>query len=160
MHAGTMLKNKTKIILEVKQLTKHFPLQEGLIFQKQIGAVKAVDGIDFAIHEGETLGLVGESGCGKTITALSLMLLHPQPEGKIENGNIYYYPDGDSCIDIAKLGIYSKQIRDIRGNEIAMIFQEPMMSLNPVYKVGQQIMEAILLHQKVDKIEAKETISK
>ena len=136
------------LLIDVRDLRVYFHIEQGI--------VRAVDGLSFKIEKGQSIGIVGESGCGKTITALSLMLLHPQPEGKIESGNIYYYPDGDSCIDIAKLGIYSKQIRDIRGNEIAMIFQEPMMSLNPVYKVGQQIMEAILLHQKVDKIEAKE----
>ncbi len=136
------------LLIDVIDLRVYFHIEQGI--------VRAVDGLSFKIEKGQSLGIVGESGCGKTITALSLMLLHPQPEGKIESGNIYYYPDGDSCIDIAKLGIYSKQIRAIRGNEIAMIFQEPMMSLNPVYKVGQQIMEAILLHQKVDKIEAKE----
>ncbi len=136
------------LLIDIRDLRVYFHIEQGI--------VKAVDGLSFKIEKGQSIGIVGESGCGKTITALSLMLLHPQPEGEIESGNIYYYPDGDSCIDIAKLGIYSKQIRDIRGNEIAMIFQEPMMSLNPVYKVGQQITEAILLHQKVNKIKAKE----
>ena len=135
------------LLIDVRDLRVYFHIEQGI--------VRAVDGLNFKIEKGQSIGIVGESGCGKTITALSLMLLHPQPEGKIESGNIYYYPDRDSCIDIAKLGIYSEQIRDIRGNEIAMIFQEPMMSLNPVYKIGHQIMEAILLHQKVDKIEAK-----
>jgi peptide/nickel transport system ATP-binding protein len=120
------------------------------------GIVRCVDGLSFSIKKGQSLGIVGESGCGKTMTALSLMLLHPQPEGRIESGNIYYYPNGDSYIDIAELDIYSEQIRDIRGNEIAMIFQEPMMSLNPVYSIGQQINEAIRLHQKVNKTEANE----
>jgi len=136
------------VLVDVRDLRVYFHIEQGI--------VRAVDGLSFNIKKGQSIGIVGESGCGKTITALSLMLLHPQPEGKIESGNIYYYPNGDSCIDIAKLGIYSKQIRNIRGNEIAMIFQEPMMSLNPVYSIGQQIMEAIRLHQKVDKIKAKE----
>ena len=136
------------LLVDVRDLRVYFHIEQGI--------VRAVDGLSFKIKKGQSLGIVGESGCGKTVTALSLMLLHPQPEGEIESGNIYYYPDGDRCIDITKLGIYSEQIRDIRGNEIAMIFQEPMMSLNPVYKVGQQITEAILLHQKVDKKMAKE----
>jgi len=136
------------LLIDVRDLRVYFHIEQGI--------VRAVDGLSFKIEKGQSIGIVGESGCGKTVTALSLMLLHPQPEGEIESGNIYYYPDGDRCIDIAKLGIYSRQIRNIRGNEIAMIFQEPMMSLNPVYKVGQQIMEAIRLHQKVDKTTAKE----
>ena len=139
---------KENVLLDVRDLKVYFHIEQG--------TVRAVDGLSFQIEKGKSLGIVGESGCGKTITALSLMLLHPQPEGKIESGNIYYYPDGDSRIDIAKLGIHSKQIRNTRGNEIAMIFQEPMMSLNPVYKIGQQLMEAIRLHQKVDKRRAKE----
>ena len=139
---------KENVLVDVRDLKVYFHIEQG--------TVRAVDGLSFQIEKGKSLGIVGESGCGKTITALSLMLLHPQPEGKIENGNIYYYPDGDSRIDIAKLGIHSKQIRNTRGNEIAMIFQEPMMSLNPVYKIGQQLMEAIRLHQKVDKRRAKE----
>ncbi len=139
---------KENVLLDVRDLKVYFHIEQG--------TVRAIDGLSFQIEKGKSLGIVGESGCGKTITALSLMLLHPQPEGKIESGNIYYYPDGDSRIDIAKLGIHSKQIRNTRGNEIAMIFQEPMMSLNPVYKIGQQLMEAIRLHQKVDKRRAKE----
>ena len=139
---------KENILVDVRDLKVYFHIEQGI--------VRAVDGLSFQIEKGKSLGIVGESGCGKTITALSLMLLHPQPEGKIEGGNIFYYPDAESRIDIAKLGIHSKKIRDTRGNEIAMIFQEPMMSLNPVYKIGQQLMEAIRLHQKVDKKRAKE----
>ena len=137
-------------ILQVRNLKKYFPIRRGIL-QKQIGSVKAVDGVSFDVHRGETLGLVGESGCGKTITALSLFLLHPQPEGQIEKGKIFFCPDGENRIDIAKLGIHSKQIRKRRGNDIAMIFQEPMMSLNPVLNIGQQLIETIRLHQKVNK---------
>ena len=140
--------NENKLILDVKDLRVHFHIEQGI--------VRAVDGVSFSLERGKTLGIVGESGCGKTITALSLMLLHPQPEGKIEGGNIYYYYNGNEPLDIAKLNPFGKQIRDIRGNEITMIFQEPMMSLNPVYTIGNQIMEAILLHQKVDKKKARE----
>ena len=140
--------NKESLLIDVRDLRVYCHIEQGI--------VRCVDGLSFSIKKGQSLGIVGESGCGKSMTALSLMLLHPQPEGNIETGNIYYYPNGDSYIDIAKLDIYGKQIRDIRGNEIAMIFQEPMMSLNPVYSIGQQIIEAIRLHKKVDKIEARE----
>jgi len=136
------------VLIDVRDLAVYFHIEQGI--------VKAVDGVSFQIEKGKSLGVVGESGCGKTITALSLMLLHPQPEGRIERGNIYYNPDGEGRIDIAKLGVNSKQIRNLRGNEIAMIFQEPMMSLNPVHSIGHQLMEAIRLHQKVSKKKAKE----
>ena len=136
------------VLVDVRDLAVYFHIEQG--------TVKAVDGVSFRIEKGKSLGVVGESGCGKTIAALSLMLLHPQPEGRIERGNIYYYSDDEGRLDIAKLGIHSKQIRDTRGNDIAMIFQEPMMSLNPVHSIGQQLMEAIRLHQRVDKKRAKE----
>ena len=137
------------VLVDVRDLAVYFNIEQGV--------VRAVDGVSFRIEKGKSLGVVGESGCGKTITALSLMLLHPQPEGRIERGNIFYHPEGESRIDIAALGIHSKQIRERRGNDIAMIFQEPMMSLNPVHTIGQQLMEAIRLHQKVDKNKAKQT---
>ncbi len=141
--------NENKLILDVKDLKVHFHIDQG--------TVKAVDGVSFSLQKGKSLGIVGESGCGKTVTALSLMLLHPQPEGRIEEGNIFYYRNGDDKpLDIAKLSLYGKEIRDIRGNEMTMIFQEPMMSLTPVYTIGNQIMEAVLLHQNVDKARARE----
>lgn len=140
--------NGKNLLLDVRDLKVYFHIEQGI--------VKAVDGVSFNIKKGQSLGIVGESGCGKSVTALSIMLLHSQPEGRIENGNIYYYRNGGFALDIAKMGIYSKEIRDIRGKEIAIIFQEPMMSLNPVYTVGQQIMEGILLHQKVNRKRARE----
>ena len=105
---------KSGVLIDVKDLAVYFHIEQGI--------VKAVDGVNFQIEKGKSLGVVGESGCGKTITALSLMLLHPQPEGQIERGNIYFYSDDEEPIDIAKLGIHSKQIRKRRGNDIAMIF--------------------------------------
>jgi len=135
-------------LLEVNDLKVYFHIEQGI--------VRAVDGVSFTIKRGESLGVVGESGCGKSVTALSIMLLHAQPEGKIEGGTINYYKDGIEPIDISKLDIYGEEIRNIRGNEIAMIFQEPMTSLNPVYTIGEQIMEAIQLHQKVEKTQARE----
>jgi peptide/nickel transport system ATP-binding protein len=142
----TSSKNKD-LLLDVKDLKVYFHIEQGI--------VKVVDGVSFSLNKGESLGIVGESGCGKSVTALSLMLLHSQPEGKIEGGEISFYKNENEVIDIAKLNIYGKQIREIRGKEIAIIFQEPMMSLNPVYTIGYQIMEAVMMHQKVDRNKAK-----
>ncbi len=123
-------------------------------FYTEDGVVKAVDGVSYSIDKQQTLGVVGESGCGKSVTALSIMGLVPMPPGKIEGGEINYYRDGGT-IDLTQLDPKGKQMRSIRGNEIAMIFQEPMTSLNPVFTIGNQIMEAITLHQDVGKNEAK-----
>jgi peptide/nickel transport system ATP-binding protein/oligopeptide transport system ATP-binding protein len=125
-------------------------------FYTEDGVVKAVDGVDFTIPKEKTLGVVGESGCGKSQTALSIMGLIPNPPGRITGGTIQYYRNGGQPIDLVKLDPKGKDYRSIRGNEIAMIFQEPMTSLNPVYTVGDQIMEAIILHQKVNKKEARD----
>ena len=109
-------------------------------FFTDIGTARSVDGVSYAIHAGETVGVVGESGCGKSVTALSIMGLIPRPPGKIVDGAIRF-----KGRDLTKLS--DKELRDIRGNDIAMIFQEPMTSLNPVYTVGDQIIEAILIHE-------------
>jgi len=108
------------------------------------GEVRAVDGVSFEIGESKTLGLVGESGCGKSVTSLSIMRLIPSPPGQIVGGEIYYRGR-----DLLKLN--KEEMRKIRGNEISMIFQEPMTSLNPVFTVGNQIGEAIRLHQGLGK---------
>ncbi|MEE8195533.1 MAG: ABC transporter ATP-binding protein [Candidatus Bipolaricaulota bacterium] len=129
-------------LIKVKNLKTYFYTEDGV--------VRAVDGVDFTIEEEKTLGVVGESGCGKSVTALSVMGLVQMPPGKIEEGEILYYRDG-KAIDLVKLNPRGKQYRSIRGNEIAMIFQEPMTSLNPVYTIGNQIMEAIVLHQRLRK---------
>ncbi|MCF7889598.1 ABC transporter ATP-binding protein [Candidatus Bipolaricaulota bacterium] len=123
-------------------------------FYTEDGVVKAVDGVSFDIDKQQTLGVVGESGCGKSVTALSIMGLVPMPPGRIEGGEILYHRNGES-LDLASLDPKGKKMRSIRGNEIAMIFQEPMTSLNPVFTIGNQIMEAITLHQDVGKKEAK-----
>lgn len=123
-------------------------------FYTEDGVVKAVDGVSFNIDKQQTLGVVGESGCGKSVTALSVMGLVPMPPGKIEGGKILYHRNGES-LDLTELDPKGKKYRSIRGNEIAMIFQEPMTSLNPVFTIGNQIMEAITLHQDVGKKEAK-----
>jgi peptide/nickel transport system ATP-binding protein len=111
------------------------------------GIVKAVNDVSFKIKEGETVGVVGESGCGKSVTAMSLMRLIPNPPGKIVGGEIFF--EGK---DLLKLS--DAEMRDIRGNDVSVIFQEPMTSLNPVFTVGVQICEAIILHQKLSKTDA------
>ncbi|HIE27048.1 TPA: ABC transporter ATP-binding protein [Candidatus Poribacteria bacterium] len=136
--------SSSEILLEISELKTVFPTDDGI--------VRAVDGVTFSIPRGKTLGLVGESGCGKSITGLSIMQLVPPP-GIIESGNILYYGN-NAPIDITALSPRSDLMREIRGNDIAMVFQEPMTSLNPVYTVGSQIAEAIILHQKVNKKEA------
>ncbi len=123
-------------------------------FYTEDGVVKAVDGVSFSIDKQQTLGVVGESGCGKSVTALSVMGLVPIPPGRIEGGEIIYHRNGGS-LDLTQLKPKGQQMRSIRGNEIAMIFQEPMTSLNPVFSIGNQIMEAITLHQDVGKNEAR-----
>ncbi|MCX7905058.1 MAG: ATP-binding cassette domain-containing protein, partial [Caloramator sp.] len=130
-------------LLEIKNLKTHFVLDEG--------TVRAVDGISFEVKKGKTLGVVGESGCGKSVTALSILRL-TGPRSKIE-GNILFYKNenGISVIDIVQLDPKGPEMRSIRGREIAMIFQEPMTSFSPVYTIGEQIIEAIILHQKMDK---------
>jgi len=138
----------TEILLKVEDLRTYFNTEDGVL--------KAVDDVSFEVKRGETLGIVGESGCGKSITSLSVMQLVPKPRGKIVGGRIYYYLDGPDPIDITSLEPNGMEMRDIRGNEIAMIFQEPMTSLNPVYTIGNQIAEAIQLHQNLEKEPAKE----
>jgi peptide/nickel transport system ATP-binding protein len=126
-------------LLEVKNLKTYFFTDEG--------TVRAVDGVDLHIDKSETLGVVGESGCGKSVTALSVMKLIPQPPGKIVEGQILY--DGKSLVDLP-----AGQMRKIRGKEISMIFQEPMTSLNPVFTCGEQIAEALRLHEGLGRREA------
>ncbi len=126
-------------LLEIRGLKTYFFTRKGV--------VKAVDGVDLSLKEGETLGLVGESGCGKTVTALSIMRLISEPIGRITEGSINF--EGRDLVKATE-----SEMRKIRGNRISMIFQEPMTSLNPVLKVGDQISEAIQLHQDVSKKEA------
>ena len=134
-------------LIEVKGLKTYFYTEDGV--------VRAVDGVNYVIEQEKTLGIVGESGCGKSVTALSIMGLVQIPPGKIEEGEILFYRDG-RVMDLTKFDPKGRDMRSIRGNEIAMIFQEPMTSLNPVYTIGNQIMEAIILHQKLDKKKAKQ----
>ena len=124
-------------------------------FRTEQGTIRAVDGIDFEIKRGETFGIVGESGCGKSVTAYSIMQLIERPQGDIVAGSIEYMGEGGRTIDIAALDPNGPDMRNLRGNEIGMIFQEPMTSLNPIYTIGNQIIEAIVLHQRVSKLEAR-----
>lgn len=130
-------------VLEVKNLVTKFKTDGGVI--------TAVDGISFSVEKGRTLGIVGESGCGKSVTSLSVMRLIPSPPGEIASGEILF-----NGSDLLKLPI--SEMRKIRGNKISMIFQEPMTSLNPVFTIGDQIREAILLHQHVNKTQANEKV--
>lgn len=127
-------------LIEVSDLKTHFFTHDGV--------VKAVDGISYDVKEGETVALVGESGCGKSVSVLSIMRLIPQPQGRIMGGRVVF--DGK---DLLKLD--NEEIRRIRGKEIAMIFQEPMTSLNPVLTIGRQLTEALEIHMNMDKDEAK-----
>jgi len=131
----------TEPLLRVEELKTWFHTDEG--------TAKAVDGVSFEVRPRETLGIVGESGCGKSVTSLSILRLVPQPPGEIAGGRIMF-----RGIDLLELP--EKEMRKIRGNEIAMIFQEPMTSLNPVYTVGDQIGEVLRLHRDMSKGEARE----
>ena len=126
-------------VLEVRDLATHFFTDEGV--------VKAVDGITYHVDEGEIIGIVGESGCGKSVSALSIMRLIPDPPGRIVNGEILF--EGEDLLQAS-----NSQMRHIRGNRIAMIFQEPMTSLNPVLNIGRQITETLELHQGMSKRQA------
>ena len=123
-------------LLSVKDLKTYFYTEEGM--------VKAVDGVTYDVQEGETLALVGESGCGKSVSAMSILRLIPFPPGRIVGGEVLF--DGE---DILKMD--DSEIRRVRGNRISMVFQEPMTSLNPVLTIGKQLTESIELHLKLDK---------
>lgn len=133
--------DKEKVVLDVQGLQTYFKTDAGI--------VKAVDGVSFVVHEGETVGLVGESGCGKSVTNLSVMRLVPSPPGKIVGGKVMY--DGKDIMEMSE-----KELRHIRGNKISMIFQDPMTSLNPFLKISTQMIETIRLHQNKTKQEARE----
>jgi oligopeptide transport system ATP-binding protein len=131
-----------EVILQVKNLQTHFHVDEGI--------VKAVDGVSFDLHNGETLGIVGESGSGKSVTNLSIMNMVPSPPGRIAGGEVLFRGK-----DLLKAP--PAELREIRGNKISMIFQDPMTSLNPFLRISTQMIETIVLHQGLDKKAAKET---
>ncbi|MGQ9475344.1 MAG: ABC transporter ATP-binding protein [Actinomycetota bacterium] len=130
-----------EVLLEVRNLRT--------FFHTPAGVVKAVDDVSFRVHRGEALAVVGESGCGKTVTALSVMRLVPDPPGKIEAGEVIF--EGRDLLRVSET-----EMRQVRGNHIGMIFQDPMTSLNPVFRVGDQIREAVQLHLGLSRSEAKE----
>ena len=133
-------------ILEISGLKTHFELKRG--------TVRAVDGVDLVLNRNQTLGLVGESGCGKSVTSLSVMKLFQSPPGKIVGGSILLHRSNDAgTVDIVQVDRKGPLMQSIRGGEIAMVFQEPMTSLNPLYTVGYQISETVQLHQGVGKKE-------
>ncbi len=135
-----------KLLLEVKNLVTEFKTDDGY--------VKAVNDVSFNLYRGETVGIVGESGSGKSVTSLSIMNLIPNPPGRIASGQIIYHTKDGRTVDLTKIS--EAEMRKFRGDEIAMIFQEPMTSLNPVFTCGDQVMEAIILHQKKTKQEARD----
>lgn len=123
------------------------------VFSTDEGTVKAVDKVSFSLEKGRTVGVVGESGSGKSVTSLSLMRLIPNPPGRIVGGRLMYHSRTKGLVDLTQ--VPEDEMREFRGNEIAMIFQEPMTSLNPVFTCGNQVMEALILHQKMSKSEAR-----
>jgi oligopeptide transport system ATP-binding protein len=128
-------------LLSIKDLTTRFYTEDGVVY--------AVNGVSYTLEEGEVLGVVGESGCGKSVHALSIMGLIPSPPGKIEKGEVLF--DGRDLLKASQ-----NELRDIRGSQITMVFQDPMTSLNPVYTIGFQIMEALKLHLRFDDKQARE----
>ena len=143
--------NDNPLLIEIRNLKTYFPLDEG--------TVRAVDGATFDIHYGETLGIVGESGCGKSVVARSILRI-VDPPGRIVEGQILYHHAQvpgmpTEIVDIAKLNPSGAEIRSIRGAEISMIFQEPMTALSPIYTIGNQIIEAIEQHREVSKAHAR-----
>lgn len=138
------------VLLEVKDLHIHFTTKDGV--------VKAADGLDLNIERGKTLCLVGESGCGKSVTARAFLQIVPSPGRIVQGSMLYHRPNGDgqmTTVDLVQMNPKGKEIRQIRGKEISMIFQEPMTSLSLMHTVGNQIMETIMLHERVSKVEAK-----
>ena len=135
---------KQEPVLEIRDLHTFFPLEEGML--------KAVNGVSLTIHKNRTLGVVGESGCGKSVTAQSILRI--VPDFAQMTGEILLHKNGE-VIDLAALAPSGREIRDIRGRDVSMIFQEPMTAFSPVHTVGEQIMEAILVHDDVPKAEAR-----
>ena len=138
-------------LISIRNLKTYFYPDEGI--------VKAVDGASFDIPRAKTIGIVGESGCGKSVTARSILRIVERP-GRIDEGQILFQPDPTGteagALDLVKIPADGRQMRDIRGGQISLVFQEPMTSFSPVHTVGNQIIEAILLHMKMSKKDAKD----
>jgi peptide/nickel transport system ATP-binding protein len=146
MRAASTTGPTSGVLLQVRDLRTHFPIRTGVL--------KAVDGVSFDVERGKTLCVVGESGSGKSVTARSILQIVDEPGHIVSGSMVLHRPDGSS-VDLAQLGKRSKEIRAVRGAEIAMIFQEPMSSLSPVHTVGNQIMEVLQLHLAMDKRQAR-----
>ena len=141
--------NSNNLLIEVENLKTHFFMNQGV--------VKAVDGVDITIKRGKTLGIVGESGCGKSVTARSILRIVEKP-GRIVEGTITFHrklAHSYEELDLTQMDERGQELRSIRGKEISMIFQEPMSSLSPFYTVGNQIAENLLLHQEISKEQAR-----
>jgi peptide/nickel transport system ATP-binding protein len=134
-------------VLEINNLSVCFETDKGNVLAVENENISLNKNVNISLNKGEVLGVVGESGCGKSVTAMSVMRLIPTPPGKITSGEIWF--KGENLVKVSE-----KRMRSIRGNEIAMIFQEPMTSLNPVFTIGEQVSEAIEIHQKVSRKEA------
>jgi oligopeptide/dipeptide ABC transporter ATP-binding protein len=148
-----MAASDNRILVEVQDLQTYFFLHEG--------TVKAVDGVSFNIYKGRSLGVIGESGCGKSVTAQSMLRIVPSPPGKAVGGKIDIYlwqngADSAEVVDVLQLEANGEKMRSIRGQEIGMIFQEPMTSLSPLHSIGNQISESLLIHEDISKREARE----
>jgi len=138
-----------ELAIDVEDLVVHFKVLQG--------RVPAVNGVSFQVRRGKTLGVVGESGCGKSVTGLSILRLLPTPPAELVGGKILFYREQTGeAVDLMKLGAKSREMHSIRGNDIAMIFQEPMTSMTPAYTIGEQIGEAVVLHQQVGRKEARQ----
>jgi len=139
------INRRNESVLSVKDLRIHFHTADGI--------AKAVDGVSYNVYPGETLGVVGESGCGKSVSALSILRLIPIPPGAIESGAIHF--EGQNLLELPM-----RKMREIRGNRISMIFQEPMTSLNPLFTIGFQLSKVFTLHQKLPKKKSQTTIDR
>ena len=147
MPIDTISKSTNPPLVEIRDLRTHFFTDDGV--------VKAVEGVNLDVHANRTLCILGESGCGKSIMARSILRIVDSP-GRIVEGSILYRAADGRSVDLAKARPGSRMLREVRGQDIAMIFQEPMSSLGPITKIGQQISETLLLHRKISKTEAKE----
>ncbi len=143
-----MMPTDADVLLDIRNLKVQFALEEGI--------VHAVDGLDLTVRRGQTVGIVGESGCGKSVTAQAILRIVPKPGAIVEGRIVYYRPSAGEGQDLASLPANGAAMRALRGNEIVMVFQEPMSSLAPVYTIGHQIMEAVKLHQQASPAEARE----
>lgn len=133
-------------ILRIENLALEFSTDDGILH--------AITQVDLRVNQGEAVGIVGESGCGKSVLSETILRLVPSPPGRITGGAIHYRMKSGEIVDLAAISPQSKLMRSIRGNEISMIFQEPMTSLNPIFSIGEQIAEVIRLHQRVTRKEA------